>query len=631
MKIIILLLFFSIVNAQQLSISDLSKLSGQRISNSQLEQIKSELQNNQNDSKKINQSVATEIPKVEITPPDSNLGNSPFFGYKYFERQISFFDNSPTPSDYRLGPGDEVMLSIWGQQNLRETFVITKDGLIFYNNIGFINISNLTLDEAEKVLSEELSSIYSSIKDKDNPTKLMVQLGKLKSINVYFTGLVSNPGVHLVHPFSDVFAAIIQAGGVSQDGSLRNINIIRNNKVLTTVDFYNFFVKGINDFSDLRLIDGDIIHIPPVKNRNEISGEVIYKGFFELKENETISDLISYAGGYNTIAGQSAILDLILPQDKRTSDDNARDSINLSSEEYDKFSLNNGDKVTILPISSVNSKVTVLGNVKNPRSFSANSTLREVLNLAGGFEDPVFRKTILEDSILILRKDESNYYSKEFVVSYNNSDKFKLEPGDTVFVYENVNYKNIFTFSISGEVQKPGTFPFSGPISVRDAIKLAGGFTDQAFPEALTLSGSFINTQLSMDSKLSNINLDTKITQDAKIFIPKLTNSFLVQGNVYSPGLVAINSSVSIKNAVKMAGGLKPNSLKNKIYIRRANGKIIKPNFVFRNMTRLNIGDTLIVPLDEKDPFDITTFIADLSVTLANIAAILILVDNSNN
>ena len=248
MKIIILLLFFSALSAQELSVSDLSKLSGQRISNSQLDKIKSNLKEDKKNPEDINESIKTEIPAVKIIPPVLNKDDNRFFGYEYFQREISFFDNSPTPYDYKLGPGDEVILSIWGQQNLRETFVINKNGLIYYSNVGFINISNLTLDQAEKVLSEQLSSIYSSINDKDNPSKLMIQLGKLKSINIYFTGLISSPGVHLIHPFSDVFSAITQAGGVGQNGSLRNIKIIRNKKFYIQLIFIIFLLRVLMIF-----------------------------------------------------------------------------------------------------------------------------------------------------------------------------------------------------------------------------------------------------------------------------------------------------------------------------------------------------------------------------------------------
>ena len=121
---------------------------------------------------------------------DAEMEDSIYFGYNYFRRDINFFDNIPTPFEYKLGPGDEIILSLWGETNLREKFIINKDGLIYYSNVGFINLSNKNLKEAEALLIEELSSIYSTLKDKNNSTELMIELGQLKSVNVYFSGHV---------------------------------------------------------------------------------------------------------------------------------------------------------------------------------------------------------------------------------------------------------------------------------------------------------------------------------------------------------------------------------------------------------------------------------------------------------
>ena len=142
---------------------------------------------------------------------------------------------------------------MWGETNSRERFIINKEGLIYYENIGFINLSNKTLEEAEGVLIEELAKVYSTLKNQNNPTKLMLELGQLKSINVYFSGQIENPGINLVHPFSDVFSAIVQAGGITNNGSLRKIQIIRSNKIIEVVDFYSFFTKGKDNFSKIRI------------------------------------------------------------------------------------------------------------------------------------------------------------------------------------------------------------------------------------------------------------------------------------------------------------------------------------------------------------------------------------------
>ena len=229
--------------------SDINKLS-----NSQLDLIKKELQS----KTPISDSSAPVAPQ-SITIKSPSSVSTLYFGYNYFKRDINFFDNVPTPPDFKLGPGDEIILSLWGETNSRENFVINKEGLIYYENIGFLNLYNKTLKQAELVLVEELSRVYSTLKDKDTPTQLMLELGKLKSINVYFSGQVETPGVNLIHPFSDIFLAIVQAGGVKQEGSLRQVQLIRNNKVISTVDFYSFFTDGKNDFSVEGCLEGNIL------------------------------------------------------------------------------------------------------------------------------------------------------------------------------------------------------------------------------------------------------------------------------------------------------------------------------------------------------------------------------------
>ena len=643
---LIFIMMFNIILAQ-VSMSDLKSLG-----NEQLDLLKDELKassqldNNISDLDSINE---PEI--VEIEQSNTKVEENGYFGYDYFNRDIAFFDNLPAPSDYKLGPGDELYLTIWGEINIQTTLLINKDGLIYYDSIGFINLSNKTIKEAESILKEELSRIYATIKDPNNSTNVRLSIGELKSINVYFSGHSKNPGINLIHPFADIFTAIGQSGGLHLDGSLRNIELIRNGEVISKIDFYSFFIDGKNSFANVRILDGDVIHIPTVLNRVEIEGEVITPGFYELVENESIQDLIEYAGGLNPTSSKKAILKQIIPVEDRISDDIARTNSIVNLSLASKVSISNGSKVIVLSIADNDTDVNIFGRVIAPGSYPAFEvdikdgtkkvrralSLKEVLDLAGGFNDPIFRKTIFE-SILILRLDENQFYGEEISIEYEDAANFDIKINDQIFVYENPNYYHNFSYTINGEVNKPGTYPLRKGLTLGDAIKKAGGITQLGSVNSLSVSKSLLRldeqgNEIEDTELVGNIDLAFEITDRNVITVLPKTNVVRVDGNVYSPGLIAHQSGrgMTMANAIELAGGYKPYSIKGRSYVIRANGEIEKAN-LFRGRTkRVFPGDSIFVPVDPNpDDFDITSFIADLSSTLANIAAILIIVDNND-
>ena len=467
----------------------------------------------------------------------------------------------------------------------------------------------------------------------------MLELGQLKSINVFLTGQVNKPGIHLIHPFSDAFTSIVQAGGIKNSGSLRNIQIIRSNQVLATIDFYDFFSNGTNNFSSIRILDGDIIHVPTVEIRNEILGEVVNPGFYELLPSNTVSNLIDYAGGFSALTSSKAIIYDIKSFDERSSDDNAKLGRIIDLKTNMNESMNNGASIKLLPIADNDVNVSVFGRINFPGDypFFDGVTLKFILDSAGGFDDPIFRKTINEN-ISILRLDENQFYGKEISINYNESDNFLLEMNDKIFVYENVNYQNSFTYTIKGEVNKPGTYPLKDGLTLNQAVKNAGGITEIGSINSLSVSKPLLRldeegNQIEDTELVGNIDLGFEITDNNVITVLPKTNVIRVDGNVYSPGLIAHQTGrgMSLSNAIELAGGYKPYSLKSRAYVIRANGQIERVNIFRGRAKRVFPGDSIFVPVDPNpDEFDITSFVADLSSTLANIAAILLIADNNN-
>ncbi len=630
-------IFFSLMSIvfSQVSISDINNLS-----NSQLDLIKENLKSEAELVEDKESPLLLEANPVPVKIESStSFDENVYFGYDYFLRDINFFDNVPTPADFRLGPGDEIIISLWGETNSRENLVINKDGLIYYKNIGFINLSNKTLKQAESVLVEELSRVYSTLKDKDSSTKLMLELGKIKSINIYFSGQIEIPGINIIHPFSDIFSAIVQAGGVKREGSLRKVQLIRDNEIITTVDFYSFFMSGKNTFSNIKITEGDVIHIPAIEKRVEITGEVNRPSYYEILDGESLKDLFDYASGFTSQASSTTIIDQIIPLDKRDSDDYSKSSITAKVQDSSSIFLNNGDKVTVRSISDVSSKVTVFGKVKFPGTYPAfGNSLKDILDISGGFDDPLFRKMIRDDEIIVLRKDEKQFYGLEFNISYKESDDFQLLPGDKIFVYENILYDNLFTISVTGAVNKRGNFQLRSGMTVQDAINLAEGFSPIANKEAITVTEVFtdvdsLGNPTEERNQVNDATLDFQLSDSSIVNVFPLQNVVNVEGNVYNPGLITYTQRKTVKKYINLAGGVKPNTLKNNIYVKRANGRIKKVSF-FRGLgVIVKPGDTIVVPLNPnpKEDFNVSSFIADLASTLTNIAAILVIVDRQND
>jgi protein involved in polysaccharide export with SLBB domain len=587
--------------------------------NAQLDQIKTEIkdQNLSTINLKSDDIKTVNIPKVVSISGKKKTTELSFFGYNYFNRDINFFDNIQTPKDFILGPGDEVILSIWGETNIRRNFTINKDGLIFYQNIGFINLANKTMDEAASVLRNEFAKIYSTLSDSQRSSQLSIELGRIKSINVFFSGQVKNPGISLIHPFSDVFTALIQAGGVKKEGSLRKIEIIRSNKVLTVIDFYSFFKDGKNSFSNIRLIDGDIIHIPEVNKRVALDGAVVNKAYFELLNNESLDDLIVIAGGLLAEASSSIIVNSIIPSELRQSDDFAKSSETININESSEFIINNGDQLLVKYISDVISKVIVRGNVKNPGEYPSNTNLKEVLDLAGGFSDPEYRKSIF-DEILVLRKDESQFYNIEIKVKYDDSDNFKLFPSDNIFVYENNNFSNPLSYRVFGAVNKPGYFPYKKGLTIKDAISMANGHSPLS---------SFKYTINYNNLTVKGGTINSAFDPGAEIEVLDIVSTISVVGNVYSPGTFTFDSTKSVAETIRLAGGYMKRSNKKNIYIESIDGTRRKANIFARRLTSLDPGDKIIIPKKAKNDFNVTSFTSDILATLMNILAIATLID----
>jgi len=262
-------------------------------------------------------------------------------------------------------------------------------------------------------------------------------------------------------------------------------------------------------------------------------------------------------------------------------------------------------------------------------------TLKKLLDIAGGFDDPIFRKTI-RDEIVVLRRDDSQFYSKEIIISYENTADFELIIDDKIFVYEDINYRNSFTYTLAGEFVKPGVYPLKKGITVEEAVKLAGGLTELSNIRNLSLLQeiSEVNEEGEIEvieAEVNNLKLDFEIGINSKITASPFENIVRVEGNVYNPGLITYQKGLTLPRYIELAGGHMPNSIKRKVHIIRANGNIEQSGRITLGLgKRIYPGDTIIVPVNENpSEFNVAAFTADILSVLSNLAAILLIVDNN--
>jgi len=610
----ILLFFVCILNAQ-VNITDVTKSDLDFLS-SQIKEINEPantdtIQFNSNDISTIKIESNEILPKSEET----------YYGYNFFLRDLNFVDNLPAPKNYLLGPGDKVVVYLWGETNISKSFLLDRSGAIFYEGVGFINLSNKSLIQAEQLVKNKLLDIYSTLDPSVGTTSLQLEIEEPQSINIFFTGQVNNPGIHIVHPFADIFTAIVQAGGVNINGSLRQVEHIRENKIINKIDFYDFLSSGRKNFSDIKLMNDDIINFPVIENRVTLRGAVLNNGIFEFKNEETISDILQFSNSLKYDYSTDILVNRILGPSERAGNESAELFLNIDLSDISTFKLKNGDIIDFRSTPKFKNSVEISGPVKFPGFYPYdNRSLKDILDLAGGFNDINYRKSLIEE-IKISRKDVSKEENQEFIVSYSDSDSFMLEAGDQVLVYGNTDYLYNNFYKINGQIKKSGKYDYYKDITIGDAILRAGGLTQVADSKSIkvTIDGKTVN----------NVDLNTKIPLNAAINISPKSNTINILGNISNPGLYTYNPKNTISDYIKNAGGLKPKTDKKNLYVISGSSSY-QPNFLTRNFKRLNSGDQIIIPT-KNDDFEINEFLSDLSTALSNVLAIIFIIDRANN
>ena len=492
--------------------------------------------------------------------------DSDVFGYNVF-RGTSFLSfqsnlNLPTPNDYVLGAGDKMFIDIYGASESYFQTEISPEGYAILENIGPVNLNGLTLEEAKLRLTNRFKTIYPGIQLKN--TFLNISVGIPRAIRINITGEVNLPGTYNFSAFNTLYNALYVAGGITEKATLRDIKLFRNNKLISTVDVYNFLTNG-DGTSNVRLENNDLILVGPYTNRIFVDGAVKTPGKFEMKDEETLLDLINYAGGLSENAYSKSI------KLTRTIDGQLK-IIDINYDQFDFFKPLNGDKYVIEKIvEKYNNRVMVNGAVYRPGTFSLNEgmTVKNLIDKAEGLKTDVFF-----DKAYVTRTNED--YSTS-TIALNLRDELK----NPTFIIQEEDVLNILSINdlseenyieISGQVNNPGIFPFSKNITLSDLILLAGGFKENASSNRIEINRRLASNELN-ENNISEIlifdlnknlkNSTISIKPFDQIIVRKNPNFYTqqyarVEGEVMYPGKYAISSkNERISDLISRSGGFK--------------------------------------------------------------------------
>lgn len=582
-----------------------------------------------NENINVNNPAAGRGTATGMTPTKQIYGHDVFSS-----RELTFEPNTnmATPQNYRLGPGDEVIIDIWGasEDNIRQE--ISPDGRIMISQLGPVYLNGMTVAEANQHIKNIFSKKYAGV---GSDTDINLTLGNIRSIQIDVMGEVKTPGTFRMSPFSNVFHALYNAGGINDIGSLRNIEVVRNGKKIATVDVYDFLFKG-KSAGNIRLQEGDVVIVPAYSQLIEVEGNVKRPMYYELMPSENLSKLIEYAGGFTGDAYSDVVRVMRL-------NGLEKELQTVGKNEYGSYTLQDGDVVTVGVVTDqFTNKVDIKGSVYRPGSYALGNnikTLRQLIATAEGLTDDAYL-----DRALIYREKPDR--SME-VVSFNLGDlmdgtlaDIQLKKNDIITIMNVNQLKELGEVTIMGQVAQPGSFPYAEGLTIEDIILEAGGLLEGASTSRVEVSRRIVDpsatTATNQLVEIFTFDLENGIgVGKDKGFLLKPYDMIQIRksptysaqetmkltGQVLFPGEYVIASrNERISEVIRRAGGVLESAYTKGAYLRR---KLTEEQKQMRDETiRLakakqeNASDSL--SLATLDLSDVSTVGIDLQKALEN-------------
>lgn len=511
------------------------------------------------------------------------------FGYELFRPDANAGEpvDIPSAAEYVLGPGDNLLIYLWGRVEKEYNLTLDREGKVFIPKIGSVVGWGLTLQQFTVTVKDLFSRVYSDF-------EATVSLGKIRSIRIYVTGEVKNPGAYTVPSVTSLFNAIYIAGGPNQRGSMRTIKLMRSGRPEATVDIYALLLEGDNSV-DVRMQTGDVVFIPVTGPRVAIRGEVRRSAIYELKGEESVADLIALAGGTTAHAHRDRIMM------ERISDDAEWEVLDIdlsqsTSDLGDGLPLRDGDRLTVFSIFDLRTNIVALfGQVKHPGYYERDSTTRVSHIIEQGQLQPY---DVYYDRADLFRRHPDGHLEvmpvnlSAVVTSDTDADRL-LKDRDSIYVYSIDEVERDKWVYIEGEVRRPGRYRLFKNITVEDLVFLAGSYTRSAnrFEAELARIDSVGEVSLLTVSLDDSGSMATELEEDDRLYIRQIPEwlhdrTVLIDGEVRYPGRYTLASrNETLYQLLRRAGGCTRNAFPK--------GIILERQAIGRSLEQLRIPQTL--------------------------------------
>ncbi len=596
------------------------------------------------------------------------------FGVEAFRRSTTQFLpllSGPVPPDYRLGPGDVLTLIVTGDVELAYTLQVRREGYVLIPQVGQVHVSTLTLDQVRDLLFARRGGVFSGVRrGAGATTQFDISVVNVRANQVYVTGDVAQPGAYQISSLGSVLTALYAAGGVTDGGNTRSVEVRRLGKTVATFDLYDYLLRG-DPRADIRLDTGDVVFVPVHGTRVEVSGAVVRPAIYELKSGETLAELLRAAGGFRADAELRRItVHRVLPPAARSPTTPPRSVIDLElpagvgtngATGIPTLTLENGDSVVVDSLRPLSGQyyVGIAGQVHKAGIYPWHEgiTVRDLVLLARG---PRIGADLREAEIARLPADRSGgqlattirvpldstyLFDRDSLGRYvgppgvafpaNTAPEVPLQPYDNVLILRQPEFAFQRNVTIWGEIRFPGTYSLRAKDERLTAlIQRAGGLTGRAYPEGIRFTRSWgnagrINIDLPHALKDSTSRDNIILQPEDTIHIPEYLPSVKVSGAVNSPASVLWRRGADLKYYISAAGGFKEGAVKGQVSVRFANGEIKTRNRgLFGSDPTPGPGSEVNVPL--RDPTlrktDPVLLFGAIAQVLASVVTIIVVV-----